>query len=89
MFDEALQNAGSVAATKRAFLRENPLGYFIASMLAGVYVGLGIILIFAVGAPLAQTGHPALKLIMGTSFGIALTLVVFAGAELYTGNTFL
>lgn len=88
MFEEALQHAGSVAVTKRAFLRENPLGYFIASMLAGVYVGLGIVLIFAIGGPLAAAGHPALKLAMGASFGIALTLVVFAGSELYTGNTF-
>ena len=87
MYDEALQNAGSLAATKRAFLRENPLGYFVASMLAGAYVGLGIILIFAIGGPLAAAGHPSLRLVMGASFGIALTLVVFAGSELYTGNT--
>ncbi|MFU8780919.1 MAG: formate/nitrite transporter family protein [Kiritimatiellia bacterium] len=87
MFDEALQSAGSVAVTKRTFLRENPLGYIIASMLAGAYVGLGIILIFAIGGPLAAAGHPAQRLVMGASFGIALTLVVFAGSELYTGNT--
>lgn len=88
MFEDSVQAATAVAAKKRAFLAENPMGYFIASMLAGIYVGLGIILIFAVGAPLAQAGHPAMKLLMGASFGIALTLVVFAGAELFTGNTF-
>jgi nitrite transporter NirC len=48
---------------------------------------LGIILIFSVGAPFAAAGSPAVKLVMGASFAIALTLVVFAGSELFTGNT--
>ena len=67
-------------------LKTNPFGYLLASILAGIYVGLGIILIFSIGAPFAKLDHPALKLIMGASFGIALTLVVFAGSELFTGN---
>lgn len=53
-------------------------------MMAGVYVGMGILLIFSVG----QTADPSSRgLVMGVSFGIALTLVVFAGAELFTGHT--
>lgn len=36
--------------------------------------------------PLAAAGSPVVKLVMGVSFGVALTLVVFAGAELFTGN---
>lgn len=75
-----------MGARKAVFAREQPFGYWIASMLAGVYVGLGIILIFAVGAPFALASSPAVRLVMGASFGVALTLVVFAGAELFTGN---
>ena len=55
-------------------------------MLAGIYVGLGIVLIFAIGAPLAASGSGAVKAVMGASFGVALTLVIFAGSELFTGN---
>jgi nitrite transporter NirC len=55
-------------------------------MLAGAYVGLGIALIFAIGAPLAATSSPITKVVMGASFGVALSLVIFAGAELFTGN---
>jgi nitrite transporter NirC len=55
-------------------------------MLAGMYIGFGILLIFTVGAQFANVGSAATKIIMGISFGIALTLVVFAGAELFTGN---
>ena len=55
-------------------------------MLAGFYVGLGILLIFTVGAQFASAKSVATKVIMGCSFGIALTLVIFAGSELFTGN---
>ena len=40
----------------------------------------------SVGAPLVSRGSPFAKLVQGAVFGIALTLVVFAGAELFTGN---
>lgn len=87
MYDDNVNEAVRVGVRKGVYLRSNPLGYFLASMMAGVYVGLGIVLIFAVGAPFATLGHPAVKLIMGASFGVALTLVVFAGSELFTGNS--
>jgi nitrite transporter len=87
MFQESVRKAVQVGVDKVSFSRANPVGYFISSMLAGVYVGLGIILIFSVGAPFAAAGSPAVKLVMGASFAIALTLVVFAGSELFTGNT--
>ena len=87
MYSETIDLASEVSLKKSNFLKDNFLGYFISSMLAGVYVGFGIILIFAVGAPFAYAENPALKLVMGASFGVALTLVVFAGSELYTGNT--
>ena len=72
------------AKDKSALLRQNPLGFFVLAMKAGAYVGLGIILIFSVGQAVDPSVRP---IVMGASFGIALTLVVFAGAELYTGHT--
>jgi nitrite transporter NirC len=78
--------AANMAEKKWTYLRSAPLGYFIHSALAGIYVGFGIILIFAIGAPLSAAGSPFTKLVMGASFGIALSLVIFAGSELFTGN---
>jgi len=73
-----------LARNKADTLTGNPLGFAIAAMMAGAYVGMGILLIFSVGQP----ADPSIRgLIMGTSFGIALTLVVFAGSELFTGHT--
>lgn len=60
--------------------------YLVLSALAGVYVGFGIALIFSIGGPLSASGSAIVKLVMGASFGIALTLVIFAGSELFTGN---
>lgn len=74
---------GDLAVEKKRFLFRNPLGFWLSAMMAGVYVGMGILLIFSVG----QKADPSLRsLIMGGSFGIALTLVVFAGSELFTGH---
>jgi len=67
-------------------LNKSVIRYFILSMLAGIYVGLGIVLIFSIGAPLKAAGVPYVKALMGASFAIALSLVVFAGSELFTGN---
>ena len=71
---------------KATYLEGQPVGYLILSALAGVYLGFGITLIFSVGAPFAAEGAAAQKLVMGVAFGIALTLVIFAGSELFTGN---
>ena len=56
------------------------------SALAGAYIGFGILLSFTVGGTLGPI--PMNKIAMGLSFGIALSLVIIAGAELFTGNAF-
>jgi nitrite transporter NirC len=55
-------------------------------MLAGAYVGIAVVLMLMVSAAFLNATNPATKLVQGAVFGIALTLVVFAGAELFTGN---
>jgi nitrite transporter len=84
MYLESVESMARGAKSKLAFLERSKSAYLVAAALAGAYVGLGIILIFTIGAPLAGTGFT--KIVMGVSFGIALTLVVFAGSELFTGN---
>jgi nitrite transporter NirC len=86
MYLDSVRGMAEAAGRKVAFLERSKLSYLISAALAGAYIGLGIILIFSIGGPLAAKSSPALKLLMGMSFGIALTLVVFAGAELFTGN---
>ena len=76
----------SVSKNKVNTLNESFSKYFLLSIMAGIYVGFGIMLIFSIGAPLKMADSPMLKALMGSSFALALTLVIFAGSELFTGN---
>lgn len=82
---EALEESAAVARTKAAQARRLPR-YLLSSVFAGAWVGVGIVLIMSLAGPFAAAGSPAVKLVLASTFGIALTLVVFAGAELFTGN---
>lgn len=84
MYLETVNAFAATAEKKAALLRGFPLSFLVGAMMAGAYVGLGIILIFSVGATVDPSWQ---RLVMGASFGIALTLVVFAGSELFTGLT--
>lgn len=84
MFKEEYETLSNVATNKIRFLKKNKVGMFVMSMMAGAYIGFGILLSFTVGG--ALTGLPARSLVMGACFGSALSLVVIAGAELFTGN---
>lgn len=87
MYVNELEKLTSAAVSKIRYMQKSPLGYLMLSALAGIYLGFGITLIFSVGGPIALAGGGAyLKLIMGVCFGIALSLVIFAGSELFTGN---
>ena len=83
-YHETIEVLGSSGASRAKNLRTDPLGFGTAAAMAGAYVGFGIVLIFALGGAVPSEAQ---KLVMASAFGIALTLVVFAGAELYTGHT--
>ncbi|CAH0118552.1 MULTISPECIES: formate/nitrite transporter family protein [unclassified Paenibacillus] len=85
MYKTSVESMVHTALSKKEAMRQSWLRYFMSSWLAGAYVGIGIVLINIVGAPFFAEHSPAYNLVMGVSFGIALTLVIFAGAELFTG----
>jgi nitrite transporter NirC len=74
------------AEVKAKQVRHSLGRYLWLSALAGVFVGVAVVLLISVSAPLVAAGSPMAKLVQGAVFGVALTLVVFAGAELFTGN---
>lgn len=82
---EALADAATVAASKAGAAKSVPR-YLVQSALAGAYVGVAVVLLLSTAGPLAATNNAATKLVQGAVFGIALVLIVFAGAELFTGN---
>jgi nitrite transporter NirC len=85
-YPDALDEVCAQAADKSATLVKSPVRFFVQAMLAGAFVGVAVVLMVSTAGPLASASSPATKLVQGTVFGIALTLVVFAGAELFTSN---
>jgi nitrite transporter NirC len=86
MYSDTVQILGDQAVAKLAGQRRSLLSHLIRSMLAGMYVGAAIVLIFTIGGSLSKEAPAAVKLLMGVCFGGALTMVVFAGSELFTGS---
>ena len=84
MFTDTINKCAANAARIARLSANNPISFWVSSMMAGAYVGLGIILIFTLGNLLDPAVRP---LVMGATFGIALTLVIIAGSELFTGHT--
>jgi nitrite transporter NirC len=86
MYTEAIHTLCDQAASKLAAQRRSLLGHLVRSMLAGMYVGAAIVLIFTVGGLLAPLLGGGERVLMGVCFGGALTIVIFAGSELFTGS---
>src|SRR5687768_12598462 len=79
-------DANAALAVTKATQARRLSSYLASSALAGAFVGVAVVLLLSVGGPLVAAGAPYARLVQGAVFGIALTLVVFAGAELFTGN---
>ena len=82
MFDKTIDQLADSGIEKAAYARARPLSFLVGSAMAGAYVGFGAILMFTVGAH----ADPAwARLVMGAVFAIGLTLITFAGGNLFTG----
>jgi len=85
MFRDVIENTATIAEKKVELFKKHKGGYFVSAMLAGLYVGIGIMLILSIGSTLAAANSEFKSVVMGISFSIALSLVLFAGSELFTG----
>ena len=87
LFEKEYEASAKGAAAKVHFLQENPLGYVMVSLLGGAYLGFGILLTYAIESYLGP--QPSAHIVMGISFSVALSLVIMAGAEMFTGDAFI
>ncbi len=72
------------AAVHKLDLLRQPGLFLVRAMLAGAYIGIGVLIMVTAGGPLVQAGSPWAPLVNGLVFGIALSIVVVAGGELAT-----
>jgi nitrite transporter NirC len=85
MYTEAVQALSDQAAVKLTEQRASLPSHIVRSMLAGMYVGAAIVLIYTIGGLLSRDSPGVVRMAMGICFGGALTMVIFAGSELFTG----
>ncbi len=86
MYSDTIHEVGKQAAAKYDHQQRSLFGHLVRSALAGMYVGAAIVLIFTIGGLLSKAAPGTERIAMGVFFGGALTMVVFAGAELVTGS---
>ncbi|KAA0246452.1 MAG: formate/nitrite transporter family protein [Candidatus Jettenia sp.] len=79
----------AVSLKKATAMKHSLTGFLTLSVIAGFYIGFGVILAFIAAAPVAAINPGIGKVVAGATFGIALSLVIFAGAELFTGYNLL
>jgi nitrite transporter NirC len=86
MYSEAVHTLSDQAVTKLTEQRRSLVSHLVRSAMAGMYVGAAIVLIFTIGGLMAKQSIGTVRLTMGVCFGGALTIVIFAGSELFTGS---
>jgi nitrite transporter NirC len=86
MYSQEFEAVATAARSKTDLLKTRPWAYLLASILAGVFIGFGVILSNTAAALTASSSLS--RLVSGLTFAGGLSLVVFAGAELFTGNHF-
>ncbi|WP_297518304.1 formate/nitrite transporter family protein [uncultured Clostridium sp.] len=87
MYKEEMDAICHSAEKKIGLYNKGILKYIIISLLGGLFVGLGVMLLYSVGGILDHADFGGTKIIMGVSFGVALSLVMMAGVDLFTSNS--
>ena len=86
LYTGAVDAIAAVSLKKATCMKHSLTGFLTLSVLAGFYVGFGVILAFIVAAPIGAINPGLGKIAAGMVFGIALSLVIIAGCELFTGD---
>ncbi len=86
MYTETVQALAEQAGVKLREQRRSLVSHLVRSAMAGMYVGAAIVLIFTIGGSLSASSPGVVRMTMGICFGRALTIVIFAGSELFTGS---
>ncbi|MEI4800593.1 formate/nitrite transporter family protein [Bacillus sp. FJAT-51639] len=87
MLEQGVDYLVQLAKKKKKILDNNPMQYFLRAALAGIYMGFVIVLCSKLGNFFHDAHSPATYFAFSIFFGIALILIIFGGAELFTGNT--
>ncbi len=79
----------AVSLKKATAMKHSLTGFLTLSVVAGFFIGFGVLLMVIAAAPVAAINPGIGKIVGGAVFPIALILVVIGGAELFTGYNLL
>lgn len=86
MYRELTEKISTAAIGKVGMYKNSKIIYTVASGLAGMYIGFGVLTMGLSGSIFGGFEFPLYKLVNGIIFTMALSLVMMAGADLFTGN---
>lgn len=87
MYQESVTSISKAAAAQVELIEKSLPAYLVHSAMAGAYLGLIVVMTFLFGGAMFQTTfEPMRGFVMAAVFGGALSLVIVAGSELFTGN---
>lgn len=86
MYKDIIGGLTNSANTKKNLLENSLFKYMVASVLAGFFIGMGMLIMTLSASVFSGLEIPAVKFINGFVFSLALSFVIFAGGELFTGN---
>lgn len=86
MYKKEIDKLTHSAEVKIELLNKSIPRYLTSAMLGSFFVSLGIMLIYSIGGIMHHAGVETYKIVMGLCFGVALSLVLMAGGDLFTSN---
>lgn len=87
MYRELTDTLSKAANNKVSMYNNSKLIYAVSSALAGMYIGFGVLTMGLSGSIFGTLEIPIGKIFSGFIFSMALSLVMMAGGDLFTGNT--
>ncbi|MEL3901072.1 formate/nitrite transporter family protein [Treponema phagedenis] len=86
MYKEVLENLTHSSGIKFSMYKNSKRKYTVSSAMAGFYIGIGILIMGLSIAIFGRYGTGVDSLVNGFVFTLALSLVMMAGGDLFTGN---
>lgn len=86
MYSKEIDKLAHSAEVKIGLYKKSKTRYLTSALIGSLFVSLGIMLIYSIGGIMKHGGSPNYKIVMGLSFGVALSLVLMAGGDLFTSN---
>ncbi|MBS4219655.1 formate/nitrite transporter family protein [Bacillus sp. FJAT-49711] len=87
METSALETLRKKAQASVLMVENRPVEYLIRAMLAGIYLGFATIFCLKTVNGMYMNQEPLAGFVAAVLFGVALVMIVYGGAELFTGNT--